>query len=352
MAAVIDEELLAGLRQAKKSLRNFALILKGTSVVKLIVSKKPIPDGKVMKARTETKGTASCVGTCLGDGTNLVFHVLEEPSAKIPQFREYLSETSGLSLKPSFQVVAALERVDDGDDQTEESETEDGTASAIPEPPAAPPVLSPELAALREAFLKMAPRIPPAIAQDATLQQSLLDASAAFKAGLKAADVDAAKQALLTIAKLLPKASSPSTDAGTGNGAGISLVKLGKVRLEWDTVRRQAIKELQRLKDLLLEEYEGDRNEAAALTAAHQRLDAMVAQMNEELGDRLDDVLNADAAVRPTKAAEAKSVVLRIIDLVDNDDILSVVDGNEYAPDMRVAQPMRSKLQEIVVTLA
>jgi hypothetical protein len=128
-------------------------------------------------------------------------------------------------------------------------------------------------------------------------------------------------------------------------------VKLGKARLEWNGVRSQAIGEIRRLKEILQKVYEGNQATQSALSAAHQRLDSMIATMNEELGDQLDQLLNSDPAARPNQAKTAKTVLGRFINFVESDEVLSVIDGNEYAPDMEVARPLHDKLQEIAGAL-
>ena len=166
-------------------------------------------------------------------------------------------------------------------------------------------------------------------------------------------EFDQANLLLDRVEKLLP--TNPAIDQLPPESSGkqsISLVKLGKARIEWDGVRSQALKEIQRLKDLLQEAYGDDQSEQQAHSTAMQRLDSTIASMNEELGDRLDDVLNAEALQRPKVAATAKLVLERFISFVESDQLMSLIDGNEYAPDMLVAKPLRANLKEIVTALA
>lgn len=137
----------------------------------------------------------------------------------------------------------------------------------------------------------------------------------------------------------------------TAQSGGVSLVKLGKARVEWNGVRQHAVSEFERLKNILQAEYKGDPDEQETLTKAMQRLDSMVATMNEELGNELDKVLNADPAQRPSLTATAKSVLARFKNFVETDKLMSVIDGIEYAPDMQVAAPLRAKLNDISAAL-
>ncbi len=159
---------------------------------------------------------------------------------------------------------------------------------------------------------------------------------------VKDANFSSASQVLDELEALLGKPISDS----------ISLVALGKARLEWNAARQHAISELRRLKEILREVYEGDAEEEAALNNSFQRLDSMIEQMTEELGDSLDDVLNADLAQRPALAKLAKAILSRFTNFVESDEIMSVIDDNEYAPDMIVAQPLRDKLSDISTALA
>src|SRR5690606_26590537 len=77
-ATTLDEELFAGLQQArKKKARNYCLIAKGPEVLKLIVQKKKIPAGVVQKAKAEVKGNNIIEGVVFGEGVSLTFEVLD-----------------------------------------------------------------------------------------------------------------------------------------------------------------------------------------------------------------------------------------------------------------------------------
>jgi hypothetical protein len=68
----LDEELAKELHVAKKKPRNFAIIAKGTNVLKLLVDKKPIKEGASVKAKKACQGNA----VVTGDGPDLVFQVV------------------------------------------------------------------------------------------------------------------------------------------------------------------------------------------------------------------------------------------------------------------------------------
>src|SRR5688572_10511905 len=106
---VKDPELKAGLTQARKNPRNFVMIAKGTTAVKLIVQKKPITAGDVQNAKAEAKGNLVVEGVCLGDGPEMVFNVVgQEPGIKPVSIKELIGEETELTMKGRFQVVNDL----------------------------------------------------------------------------------------------------------------------------------------------------------------------------------------------------------------------------------------------------
>ncbi|MEI7462562.1 MAG: hypothetical protein WCK15_24445 [Pirellula sp.] len=137
----------------------------------------------------------------------------------------------------------------------------------------------------------------------------------------------------------------------TEDKQGLSLVKLGKARVEWNRIRLNALQEIERLIEILEAEYGTDKSEQAALSGARQSLSSMIDSMNDELGEQLDLVLNADPERRSELVTSAKAVLERFVNFVDANKILSEIDGNEYAPEMEVAEPLRAKLRQIASAL-
>jgi len=62
-------------------------------------------------------------------------------------------------------------------------------------------------------------------------------------------------------------------------------------------------------------------------------------------------VVNAQAAQRASQTAAAKATLQRLIKLVSSDELLQNIDGNELAPDMVIAAPLRARLTEIAQSL-
>jgi hypothetical protein len=113
-----DADLDAGLDEAKKKPRYFAIITKGQTIVKMIVQKKRIKEGDIQYAKREFKGNAQIAGVCTRSGSELILQVEnEEPTLKAIKVKEFITEQTGATVKPQWQVVAALSAVPDDDDE-------------------------------------------------------------------------------------------------------------------------------------------------------------------------------------------------------------------------------------------
>ena len=147
------------------------------------------------------------------------------------------------------------------------------------------------------------------------------------------------------VEKLLAAGAASASDSAH------SLAQLAKARIEWNSARAHAVSELARLKKILQHEYRDAREEQAALAKALQRVDSTIDAMDDELNSRLDRVVNAQAAQRAGQAAAAKATLQRLIKLVSSDEVLQNIDGNELAPDMVIAAPLRARLTDIAQSL-
>jgi hypothetical protein len=138
-------------------------------------------------------------------------------------------------------------------------------------------------------------------------------------------------------------------DAAPG---GAPLTALGKARADWDSARAHAVAELKRLKDILASEYRDAADQQTALATALQRVDATIAGIDEDLARSLDALIAAEAPQRAALIAAAKTVLSRLVDRVDKDPVLQTIDGNELAPEMVVAAPLRERLRDVAASLA
>jgi hypothetical protein len=220
--ADLDDELIEGLRQAKKKPRNFAVVLKGSKVLKLIVRKKPIKTQEILEAKSEVKGTDYIQGVCQGDGgAEIVFRVVgPEPGVKAPQFKELIAEQTGLTIKPRFESVKELQEVnDDGPDDgpsenvtaTDTTATTETTAqqNEIPEAPPLQTEQVSEAKALLAKLNKIAPAIQTAVTNHPNRKNDVLGLAAKFKKEVADSQFDGAKETMKGLATLLKELSVP-----------------------------------------------------------------------------------------------------------------------------------------------
>lgn len=102
-------DLKTALTQARKKPRYFAIIAKGPEVLSLMVQKKPLRDSLLRSERREEGGKQVIQGICEGEGgTSLVFKVEgTAPKVKKSALRKYISDETGLMLKPRFDTPGA-----------------------------------------------------------------------------------------------------------------------------------------------------------------------------------------------------------------------------------------------------
>jgi hypothetical protein len=98
------EDLKTALVQARKKPRHFAIIAKGPAILALMAQKRPFRDGTLRRERREKKGKQVIQGICQGvGGTKLLFKVAgEPPKIKKSSLRQFITDTTGLMLKPRF----------------------------------------------------------------------------------------------------------------------------------------------------------------------------------------------------------------------------------------------------------
>lgn len=148
----VDKELAKSLLAARKKPRNFAMIAKGVTILKLMLSKKPFRDAELLDAKKEAKGNLVIVGVCTaGDGPDLLFRVSEEPPLQDAKLKAFVKEETGLGITPRFVIDPKLTPVIDDSSDAENELGEGATSGNVPplpsstEPTAtasAPPSLS------------------------------------------------------------------------------------------------------------------------------------------------------------------------------------------------------------------
>jgi len=174
---------------------------------------------------------------------------------------------------------------------------------------------------------------------------------AAESAGQK--QFDAALKLLDEAGQLLLQSDAPPPAAAVPPGVdGLSIMKLGKARIEWNGIRSKAVQDIQLLRTALNAEFADDVEQQPQVNAALTKLDSLIAELNADLGAKLDDVLNAKAdAQRNESIKSAKATMQQFVTLVETDEVMAALDGNEITPDAQITAPLQAKLRDIAAAL-
>ncbi len=359
----LDDELIEGLKDAKKSPRYFALIAKGVAPVKLLVQKKKFKEGALMKAKAEAKGNDVITGILEASGSDFAFKVVgEEPGVKTSKLKEFIAEQTEMTAKPRWELVNELPKLADDEDEADEADQQEPAASQAedipnaPTPPPAPPpppqAPTPSANQLQAAMNKLSPQIQAAAKNHPDRKNELVQLLAAFQKQIASEPLDPARATLTQLVDLLKSLPSPTSQTQTANQpAKFSVMRLGKARIEWVNVRDKAVADIKRLKDVLAAEFNSDANQAQALAAALKKLDDVMKGLVVALPKELDAILNGDDTTREPLIATARQTLNSLNKLCNEDDVVAELDDNEVIEGFSVVEPMRAKLAEISAAL-
>lgn len=361
-ATKVDEELVEGLSKAKKSPRNFALIVKGAAPVKLLIKKKNIKDADLQKAKAEAKGTDSIVGVIEGSGSEFVFKVQgdKEPSVLAMKIKEMIGEETGMTVKARWELVKELPKLPDDENDSSGQGTQQpapGTQpttspqnESIPNAPSPPPPPAINANQLLATMNKLSPQVQAAVKNFPDRRNDFAQTVAAFQKQMKGEQLEEARASLAKLIELLKSLAAPSSQAQP-QAAKFSLVKLGKARIEWASVRDKAVADIKRLKDAIGEEFGNDTEQAQPLASAFAKLDGVMQQLEVRLPESLDAILNGDETTRNELITSARQMLSALNRLCEEDEIVAELDGNEVLEGFAVVGPMRAKLAEIAAAL-
>ena len=150
--AQVDRAFAKQLAMARKGPVNFAAV-PGKTENALLLSRKPIPPGKVKLAREEVGGTKVYRGRCFLEEGVLVFEMVGEgPGDLARRIRETIKEKAGLSMRVEVRAVEEVAEIDQEEGPETEAEGDDAepadasppSAGAIPEPPPMPAPMAAE----------------------------------------------------------------------------------------------------------------------------------------------------------------------------------------------------------------
>jgi hypothetical protein len=277
-----------------------------------------------------------------------------------PQIAEALKGKSAQKLKvliASVQSHGKAQKFDEASDDLDEIESllegadapdddqgDDASAADKGAPAGVPPAK-----AFAAKLTALMPKIRAAIAAGGDVAKQIKDMTEQAGKLVQSqvqADVDKANTLLSNVEDLLGKA------AGATGGGAFSVQKLATARLEWIAARDKAISEITRLSKAIVDAYRGETDQQAQVKAAITKLAGLATRLKSGLDNELDAALNAkDAASREERASKAKDSLRSIKKLMDEDELMQSLDGNEILGDMHVVAPMKERLSAIEAAL-
>ncbi|MEX0348147.1 MAG: hypothetical protein AB3N15_01895 [Paracoccaceae bacterium] len=295
-------------------------------------------------AKKSAKSPKTASGTVEAKGKLVMLKCHDKPPPGVAKkLREFFKKVVGLSVK--IQLISPDGSIEeDGED---DAVTKDEGADA---PQAAEDTGGNEklVAALNAAINKLMPRIKAASQTNPKAKPHVEKLLAETKKAGAAGDQAMAKKRLAQLQDVLVKVEG-AAKASAKNG--LSLVKLGKARIEWTQTRDLALADLERLKAHIKNEYADMPEVTSEVTNALGMLDKSLSVFQANLHDQLDEVLNAseDAVDNCVKAARKTIGVFN--KQVASDPVLGALDGNDILPDIQITEPIRNKLNEIATAL-
>jgi gas vesicle protein len=126
-----------------------------------------------------------------------------------------------------------------------------------------------------------------------------------------------------------------------------------KARRAWQTVKEQAIQDLEAVKDGIRDYYLDDPEQFKLATSKLGQLDAIMDNLNDDLRDVLDKYVSTPKtrqAELQQLGANATQIVQQFLNFANSDKLLNAVDQKEFA-DVSVKAPIEKALKDLVKTL-
>ncbi len=223
------------------------------------------------------------------------------------------------------------------------------TVAAQPADSAAPAEISPQAAKLLKTLMPAAKTF---LAQAPDQRDAVTELLQTIRQGDDAAATGAARELATLIKSGGPTQDAPQAQQEPKSGGqdigGISVMKLGKARLEWIDLRRGSATQVAALQKTIRSYYADTPGTGDMVASAFGKVDTAINKLNATLEDQLDDLLNAGTDEdRRKHAATVSKTVGAFKSLCDSDPILSAIDGNEFDASTRVIGPIKAKLDEI-----
>lgn len=226
---MVDDDLVAGLKQARTAPRNFAIVLKGPAPVKAIVQKKAIKDADLLKAKTAAKGNDVVTGVVVFDGGEYAFITTTAVEIGNVKLRALLIDSTEMPIKLRFEVRETLPEVidDEAPPKTTGSVAPPSGSSTLPVPPPLPPTtqgnvspptseepskVDPRKQKLLDGLKAITPKVKQLLAARPELKDQLVRGVAEVKTPLDGDKLDEATLAMRRLLELIQGLSTSSDE--------------------------------------------------------------------------------------------------------------------------------------------
>jgi ribosomal protein S20 len=207
-------------------------------------------------------------------------------------------------------------------------------------------------ARVESALKALLPRVQEALKRLPSLKSEMLGMMQEAREAAKAGNDAAATEAQRRLTVLLDKIEAQKGEAGQGAG-GVSVMKLGKARIEWRDVRGMALADVGTLKTRIRSAFRTMPEQREAVEAGLKKLDDALAELNDELGVELDKILTeSDAAKRAAMAKDVAATTRKFLKMTETHPVISAIDGTVYMPGIQVVKPLTKTLNDILDALA
>ena len=352
----VDKDLQKSLQEARKKPRNFALVAKGANCLKLVVSKKPIRDGEVQKAKKEYQGNATYRGVVTaGDGAELVFQVVGElPPIQEAKLKTFINGETGLTLKARFEVVNELVEIDDSEEsesEGQEATTSPNATTEIPSPPNAPPPDDSLGRQIIAALNKLTPSLKVALAAHPERKQDLLQPVASIQQNVQNNHSDTAKTQLLELGRLIKELTGSGTaSAGTSQSQDSATAfpkQWAAARQAWQEASDTVDAQISILQGVLRESNDGDLKEIAEFG-----MNGLTGGYKVPLMAAIRDIDNAGPVPSQELIDNAQEIAEAFREFLDDDEQVAVCDENPFGVTVEIRKQLGPALDHLAQVLA
>ncbi|MEN1679688.1 MAG: hypothetical protein AAGJ46_08845 [Planctomycetota bacterium] len=127
-----------------------------------------------------------------------------------------------------------------------------------------------------------------------------------------------------------------------------------KARRQWQTIKEQAIQDLEAVKDGVRDHYMDDPDAYEQVDGKLAMLDGIMENLNDDLRDVLDAYVTtpvSNGVKLNDLSTEATKLVEQYLKFTDKEPLLDALDKEEFAP-VKIKAPIQQALKDLVKTLA